>query len=1041
MQLYNALYLDGSGNVTLRTSGSGGGGGSTGASIADALIIDAAGLYWYTVITEPSAGGTPTITYLSLSAGTLGTPTAPVKPAATSKTVQTVETQYDAIAAGTGYSIGDSLLSVILLDSSTATVMAACWVNATTQLIITTPSSSNIVKSDQNVKVSGSVSLSTGANSIGSVGITSLPQANTDVFSQIVIAERQNDVSCAFMGTGTLSTLTTQTYTGSSAGTWVNGQALFSTGTTNTSTLLVSSIDTVVYVPGNEVYAYFTSTWATNAAGTFQRHGITDTVNGFFIGYEGTVMSASMVTGGTITTVPQSSWNTDTLTGTVNSKFTRNGTPEAINFSYQNVFRIRFGWLGSASIQYEVLSPDATWVIFHVIRTPNIQTIPSIQNSNLPMSVWMSSNGVNLTIGTSCWAAGTSSPYQTLAAPLNTRSLVSSTRSVINGITATGTYTGVLVDNTGALTLAAGSNLIGGTSTFDGSGNAISSLLAGPGQLSLLVAQGETNFVISTNNSSAVQLASNATYTGAIESILNQQSASILLTADQPVTFTINQYIDAAGLRPVTPLVYNLAAGATFDRCVTINGNYFNISVKNTGLATTTTFNVNTAYGTLPAVTQLGNNPSAINEINGVALNIGNQAPALSIPVISADSALLYTGTVSTTGAGSSLDTTGFGSVTIQTSGTGSFSGWIEGSNDGVTWDMLWVLPLDATTLRDTIIAPGNYSLRTTTRYIRYNTQVIIGSVVLVIVGRSSQGPSAADFLSLALDTSNNTPLNVSIQSGLKTDSTTGLILSDAPTPILLEGNTTSTLVIDTTGYQSISITSISLAGSMAASNDGVTWSTLSGISVALGAYVTAIAAGASYNFPCLARYIRITVTGAGSATAYLRSQPWSGIYTTTVPTSTASNNLAQVGSTAVVTGGLAGTLAVGGSAAVAAAQTSNPVVAGAIDQASLTRRLVSDSTGRLRIAAVPGNTSAGVPNTADLPAILNTIQNTAAISVQDTSQFEGKTLIELVSQLLVEMKIANQYLYDLPRILQSGQSQSTDEPDSFRNDPTIFNQ
>ena len=126
---------------------------------------------------------------------------------------------------------------------------------------------------------------------------------------------------------------------------------------------------------------------------------------------EAAVFSVSMVTNSTITTIGQSSFNTDTLTGSANSKFTRNGTPEALNPLMQNVFRIRFGWLGSAPIFFEILSPDDIWVIYHQIKIPNSQTTPSIQNAALPMSVWMSSTGTNLTIGSSCWGAGTSSPF------------------------------------------------------------------------------------------------------------------------------------------------------------------------------------------------------------------------------------------------------------------------------------------------------------------------------------------------------------------------------------------------------------------------------------------------------------------------------------------------------------------------------------------------------------------------------------------------------------------------------------------------------
>lgn len=237
-----------------------------------------------------------------------------------------------------------------------------------------------------------------------------LPE-NQDEFGQLAVAQRVNDLQCIFIGSGTLSTITSPVYTGSGAGTWANGQAIFTTGTTNPSTVYVPSQGIVTYVPGAEVYAYFTAYFSAGAAGSFQRIGITDKINGFFVGQEATVFSVSIVTGSTITSISQSNFSLDTLTGLPNSRFTRNNVPEAYNPLMQNVFRIRFGWVGSAPTIFEILSPDGLWVAFHSIKTPNSQNTPSIQNNALPVSVWMSSIGTSLTVGTSCWAAGTSSPF------------------------------------------------------------------------------------------------------------------------------------------------------------------------------------------------------------------------------------------------------------------------------------------------------------------------------------------------------------------------------------------------------------------------------------------------------------------------------------------------------------------------------------------------------------------------------------------------------------------------------------------------------
>ena len=69
-----------------------------------------------------------------------------------------------------------------------------------------------------------------------------------------------------------------------------------------------------------------------------------------------------------------------------------------------------------------------------------------------------------------------------------------------------------------------------------------------------------------------------------------------------------------------------------------------------------------------------------------------------------------------------------------------------------------------------------------------------------------------------------------------------------------------------------------------------------------------------------------------------------------------ATMNLSQIGGTAPVTAGLAGTLAVGGNVAPGSAPTANPAIAGTIDPSGLTRRQLSDLAGAIQI----GNSSKG---------------------------------------------------------------------------------
>lgn len=154
---------------------------------------------------------------------------------------------------------------------------------------------------------------------------------------------------------------------------------------------------------------------------------------------------------------------------------------------------------------------------------------------------------------------------------------------------------------------------------LDSTGTAIDALNSGAGLNALNVAFTGTNYVVSTNNSSVVQLASNAIFTGAIDNTFNQQAISILITSDQPGTLTLKQYSDVAGTRQVPDMVFNHAAGG-ISRSVTLNGNFTNITYKNTGFASTTTLKIDVAFGTIPATTALGNAQTSLDEINGTSI-------------------------------------------------------------------------------------------------------------------------------------------------------------------------------------------------------------------------------------------------------------------------------------------------------------------------------------------------------------------------------------------------------------------------------------
>ena len=414
-----------------------------------------------------------------------------------------------------------------------------------------------------------------------------------------------------------------------------------------------------------------------------------------------------------------------------------------------------------------------------------------------------------------------------------------------------------------------------------------------------------------------------------------------------------------------------------------------------------------------------------------------------------ADNTNLLNTTVSTVSVGTGIDVSGFSTLLIQVSGS-TFNGIItfERSLDNVYWSPALVTELNALNQKMQIETAGLYFVRTEAQFIRYNVTNISGSATLVIDG-SQNVVSNADKVAWAMDETNNTPLNVKLQpqnSGIKQDLSGAFILSDAPAPVLVTaGVTNTTNIIDTQGYQTIHLTTgstFAATGGIQFSNDGVTFAQSNMMTLA-GVYATTFVASTNYIIPVQGRFARIVATTFGSYTYFLRN----------IPSQQTGQNLTAIGGTATVSGGLAGTLGVGGTNAVGVASVSNPVLIGGVDPTGLARRAASTALGDLVTGnrVIPSSNAAITSATTGYTPIgatgyINQIPQT----VQDTSQFEGQSQVELLAQLLQEIKILNQQMYELPRVIalalqgptapSQGQSiQLGDEPFMLRQDASLF--
>lgn len=427
------------------------------------------------------------------------------------------------------------------------------------------------------------------------------------------------------------------------------------------------------------------------------------------------------------------------------------------------------------------------------------------------------------------------------------------------------------------------------------------------------------------------------------------------------------------------------------------------------------------------------------------------------------DGTTLVSANVTSNVVSSAIDTTNYASVTVSVTenpgSLGYFTMYLEGSNDQVEWFTLLVDPIDELAPTDSITRIGGYSLKTTFKFIRYNVTLLeAGAAInLVLVGRSGTGSSGADKLSAAFNP--DTPLQVAFGQGVKQDRFGALMLSDG-VPYYMQGN--NTYMFNLNGYSTIvmQLGAVQTA-TCSQSIDGVFWSACYFGSTNATTTTNAPNNVGIWTGPVVGQYLRVVLSvaaaGPTQCSIILKQAPMNGSYWNTgagsvniaQSTATIPANITQLGGSAITSAGIAGTLAVGGYHAVNAAVTTNPTLIGGSDAANLTRRFISDTGGRQLITGAfaptfgynsnspQANTTFPMYSVGVIPA---TYLQTGALNVQDTAQFEGQNQLELLSQILLELRIMNQQLYELPRLIAT-QQPATDAPETFRQDPSIFNQ
>lgn len=219
--------------------------------------------------------------------------------------------------------------------------------------------------------------------------------ADRAIFGQGVTSSKLSLLNADFRLALASNDITTSSSGGGSV-TQGSGRASVASGTATTATAKIVSNRTLRYAIQREAHIAFDAAFTTPTnTNSFQRFGIYDASNGYFIGYSGTTFGITHRVNGSDTFTSLSNFNRDKLNGTSGSNFKRNGVPEAVNFSNFNVYRIRFG--AASIVNFEIFSPDGQWVVFHRFQFANSGNTPALYSTALPYTIEVSKTGSDAT--------------------------------------------------------------------------------------------------------------------------------------------------------------------------------------------------------------------------------------------------------------------------------------------------------------------------------------------------------------------------------------------------------------------------------------------------------------------------------------------------------------------------------------------------------------------------------------------------------------------------------------------------------------------
>lgn len=225
-------------------------------------------------------------------------------------------------------------------------------------------------------------------------------QSLNSVFGDKIIGHRVPSIAAQFQYGVQDGESVTEVNTTGSVG-FNDNMLELSTGTDSAGSAIMYSTDNIRYIPGHELYVFFTAIFTSPEVNSYQRAGLFDAEDGFYIGYEDDVFTFSRRRGGVDYHYP--------IDLTEFNKRIQVGLPDyELDPTKGNIYKISFGYLGFATISLDVMLPGGTIVSVAKIPYPNNYTETHITQTYLPVRAEVANTGntSNIVFNTASLAAG-----------------------------------------------------------------------------------------------------------------------------------------------------------------------------------------------------------------------------------------------------------------------------------------------------------------------------------------------------------------------------------------------------------------------------------------------------------------------------------------------------------------------------------------------------------------------------------------------------------------------------------------------------------